>query len=788
MDQSLYPMKFIVGCLGSRSTWVLALAGLLAGPFAGQARDFRPDMLPNGNVFSCTTCHTTAFGGPRNAFGREVERRVRPGSRDAFWTPDLAALDSDGDGFTNGEELGDPEGDDTAIVGWKVTNPGSATSKPAVNRAPTVSITAPTEGATFTAPAISAVTAEASDPDGSVARVEFFSNGRLLGSVVQAPYSLMVDWALGGHAITAKATDNQGASTTSSVVTMSVNAPDAPAMGSARPADGNLEMTWTGGGGPFALQSKAGMTDPWCSVGAVMTNRSFTAPMPGAAGFYRVADLATLGPVPMTASLGGDFERPTPVTTPGRGSATFKVQGSTLSFDIEYSGLSGPATAAHIHGPAGLEEGASVLINLEPFHGGAFGTAGTFSGSVILTAEQKAAVLGGRTYVNVHTDQNRGGEIRGQILPVLMQAALNGANERPDPIASAGTATGLFLLTGDQLTFNVSYSGLSGPAINAHIHGPADAENSAGVLINLAPFNGGAFGAAGTLAGTVTLTPAQLVAVASGLTYVNIHTDAHRGGEIRGQILPCIAATPLSTTLSGAFERPDPIAGAGTGSGILAIDGDTLLFSLRYTGLSGPAIQAHIHGPSAASGSAGVLINLAPFNGGSFGTSGALAGRVNLTPEQRGHLLAGQTYVNVHTEANRGGEIRGQVIPALMTASLAGANERPDPVSSPGTGSGHFVVAVDRLWLNVTYRGLTGPATMAHVHGPADLTGAAGVLLNLGPFHGGPFGSSGSFAGSAALDAATTAALVDGLTYVNIHTEAHQPGEIRGQILRPASP
>jgi hypothetical protein len=114
---------------------------------------------------------------------------------------------------------------------------------------------------------------------------------------------------------------------------------------------------------------------------------------------------------------------------------------------------------------------------------------------------------------------------------------LSGGAERPTPVNTTATGSGKMTLVGNRLTFDVSYSGLSGTATAAHIHGAATAEQAAGVLIDLAPFNGGAFGASGRLAGSVTLTDQQASLVRDGLTYVNVHTAANPGGEIRGQIL-----------------------------------------------------------------------------------------------------------------------------------------------------------------------------------------------------------------------------------------------------------
>src|SRR5262249_5871016 len=97
----------------------------------------------------------------------------------------------------------------------------------AANKAPVVSLTAPSNGAAFTAGATLTLSASASDPHGSAAKVEFYRGGTtLLGTATTAPYTLT--WsnvAAGSYTLTAKATDNLGKSTTSSSVSITVTAP-----------------------------------------------------------------------------------------------------------------------------------------------------------------------------------------------------------------------------------------------------------------------------------------------------------------------------------------------------------------------------------------------------------------------------------------------------------------------------------------------------------------------------------------------------------------------------------
>jgi plastocyanin len=513
------------------------------------------------------------------------------------------------------------------------------------------------------------VTAEGAE----VVQVEFFSGETVLGLVPTSPYALLVNLSEGEHLLTAVAKDSDGVTTASDPVLVTVSRPDPAAFHSQVVLeDGVLALSGSGGVGPLILQQTPGLTPPDWETAAVLSDTSHSAHPAGAGGFFRVADAAHYEGIPFSIHLTGDAERPDPVITEATGSGLLRLEGNILTFNVRYEGLSGPATAAHIHGPATAAEAAGVLIDLAPFNGDGFGTEGTLSGRVLLTSEQKAWILGGQTYVNVHTQQNPPGEIRGQIAPVLHQVRLTGAKERPDPVDTAGSGFGTLLLVGNQLSFHVDYSGLTDSANAAHIHGPAGAEAAAGVLVGLADHAPGGFGSAGTLVGTVSLTPDQLAWLIDGQTYINIHTPNHPPGEIRGQIVPQILGTPLTAALSGDAERPDPVTTDAVGSGIFRLEGNLLTFNVRYQGLSGAATAAHIHGPASADTAAGVLIDLAPYNGGAFGSSGILSGTVALTEAQRTQVLNGLTYVNVHTQQHPGGEIRGQIVPVLHHIVLDG--------------------------------------------------------------------------------------------------------------------
>lgn len=141
--------------------------------------------------------------------------------------------------------------------------------------------------------------------------------------------------------------------------------------------------------------------------------------------------------------------------------------------------------------------------------------------------------------------------------------------------------------------------------------------------------------------------------------------------QMKSVLLVCLSLTALvasglsfaqvlnvGATLSGAAEVP-PNASAGLGQLQAEFDkaSRTLRYTLRYSGLSGPVKAGHFHGPAEAGKNAGVALGIN--NAGDSPVQGSAV----LTPEQAADLLAGKWYINLHTAANPGGELRGQVTP-----------------------------------------------------------------------------------------------------------------------------
>jgi hypothetical protein len=243
------------------------------------------------------------------------------------------------------------------------------------------------------------------------------------------------------------------------------------------------------------------------------------------------------------AALNTAQEVPTPTgdLAGARGAFTATVtrsgSGATMAWELSFSGLTGPAGAAHVHlAPRGQAGGVAV-----PLCGPCQSPA---SGNATIDAAVLDALQSGGAYVNVHTATNAPGEIRGQLaVTASARTALTARQEVPRPRGNANRARGLFTAvvtrsgTSGTMAWRLTFSRLTGRAVAAHIHIGRRGQ-AGGVAVPLCgPCQSGA-------RRTATLTAAALVALEAGRAYVNVHTPRNPAGEIRGQL----PAVPLRIT------------------------------------------------------------------------------------------------------------------------------------------------------------------------------------------------------------------------------------------------
>jgi hypothetical protein len=320
-----------------------------------------------------------------------------------------------------------------------------------------------------------------------------------------------------------------------------------------------------------------------------------------------------------------------PVATAALGAGEFIVDtdANTMTYTIRYGGLSSAESDAHIHGYADVGTPAGILHTLP---GGPLKT-----GVWNFTETDQPEILAGRTYVNVHSATFSGGEIRGQI--VHMVAVIDGAQE---PTASTSKGTGFFVIdtAANTLKYHIIYDSgaLLGAETVAHIHGFSLHGAGSGPVHTLPGAN--------PKIGTWTYTEDQEPGILNGRTYVNIHTSAHTGGEIRGQIVRCISF------LNAAQEVGTP-ASSGYGLAEISLDpaAETLGYHLTHYSLTSAETATHIHGFAPPGTNAGILQPLVAGNP-KVGAWDYGAGPSGLLEE---------TYINVHTSTNTTGEIRGQL-------------------------------------------------------------------------------------------------------------------------------
>ena len=379
----------------------------------------------------------------------------------------------------------------------------------------------------------------------------------------------------------------------------------------------------------------------------------------------------------------------------------------------------------------------------------------------------------------------------------VVTSALAGENEVP-AVATTGSGEATATLTGSTLVVEGTFEGLMSDLVEiagsaAHIHQAAAGANG-GVLFGLDVTSTDQ--RSGTLSGEFELSEAQRDAFLAGELYVNIHTEGNGSGELRAQLVddaPTFAAVErvFDGVLSGANEVPAVVSVAsGVTTGVLRADG-TVTVSGSFSGLEsalfdvGTVGSVHVHeGAAGENGGVAFMLDVAA---DAAMTSGRFGASTTFTADQIAALTMGGFYVNVHTQLEQAGEIRGQLFPTDVetTTALTGGAEVP-PVTTTATGEATATASGFTLSVVGSFTGLESDLEDVATFGPAHI-------------HVAPAGSNGGVAFALTVDSADLrsgtlaltdetmseeqrAAFVAGEFYVNIHTVGNGSGEIRGQF------
>ncbi len=323
---------------------------------------------------------------------------------------------------------------------------------------------------------------------------------------------------------------------------------------------------------------------------------------------------------------------------------------------------------------------------------------------------------------------------------------------------AVGTLTVKYDKNSNKMDYTITYSGLTPTAMHFH-------KGAVGVAGGVeqevkGPYSSG-------MTGMLTLTDAQETDLLANNWYLNVHSAASPGGEIRGQVVTENFVVFSNITLSGKEEVP---SNSSTATGVFnaLYDKTTKIVTYTVTVTGATASAMHLHkGNVGANGDVVVEIK---------GTSGATAA---LTAAQEADLLAGNLYFNAHTSAFAGGEVRGQVVTsdmAIFSNDATSANEVPATGSAAkGSFYGAYSKATKKLSYVFTYTGVT--PTAMHFH-----KAAAGVNGDVVSAIAGPYSSGMS--GNVTLTAVQETDLLSGLWYHNTHSTAFAGGEIRAQLIK----
>jgi len=300
--------------------------------------------------------------------------------------------------------------------------------------------------------------------------------------------------------------------------------------------------------------------------------------------------------------------------------------------------------------------------------------------------------------------------------PVTFATILRGDQVRPRNVVTGASGYGSVTLNPltKQLTGFIVTSGIAGNA--AHIYDGIFGTSGTIVL----SLEGGPV--VWTVPANTVLTDSQIVSLTSGSFYFNVHSDAFPDGEIRGQLNQQVRLA----SLKGSGEVP-PVTTSATGVGFLALDQSTRQFSgfVRVAGLSSAVRSASLHvGAAGTNGSA--IVSMSNNGNGIW----SVPPNTFLGTSQVANFNNDELYFNIHTEANPGGELRGQILKSRVrigTADLDGSKAVP-PVSAVGKG----IIALDSVTEQVS-GGLKGDSafgTTAHLlSGPAATAGAPVITL-----------------------------------------------------------
>lgn len=356
--------------------------------------------------------------------------------------------------------------------------------------------------------------------------------------------------------------------------------------------------------------------------------------------------------------------------------------------------------------------------------------------------------------------------------PVSFEVALSGDQEVPpvDTIASGSAELEIDLESGD-ISGTLQVTDMEATA--AHIH-DAHAGTNGPVIV---PLEQDAMDPTRfTVPANAALTTAQIDTLLAGGLYLNAHSDAYPGGEVRGQILP-EAFSLVFADLSGRQLVPPQDTGI-QGRAAVTLDASNAAMATVHLTLFGLGAATSVDLHEGYAGTTGPL--LAELMQSTTDPNHWFSAAVELDEAELEALLAGRLYLNVANAAFPDGLIRGQFLPAgivLLVDALSGRQEVP-PVDTAAEGVSALTLDLDSLEFQIHVNTSDfDDANAAHIHDAfAGTNGPVEVPLQQDAQDFAHWSASGE------LEAELLDKLLAGALYVNVHSPEHPGGEIRAQL------
>ena len=463
------------------------------------------------------------------------------------------------------------------------------------------------------------------------------------------------------------------------------------------------------------------------------------------------------------------------VTTDAIGVATvtFNDDYTTATINATVSNLSSGFAGVHIHEAQPGETG-DVIFNLSADY-----VKGRVQSIIDVTREDVANFMEGNYYINLHTENNPGGELRGNLNLEAAESFITelGGDQEVPSLESDGIGLAALHYTPNTnvLEINILTSNLTGPITGIHLHNGSLGENG-DVVENLSTSLDGNSVSVKIQAGD------YIDALRNEDIYINVHTEANPGGEVRGQLVGT-AGLVYDTWMTGGQEVPaNDAVSFGLAIGELESDLSGMNTAILVDKSSGDITGAHFH--NAALGSNGdVVLNLTEFITGSFIlTDDVLA----VDDAFVSSFLSGDLYLNVHTEMYPAGEVRGQVYRIARDGYAYDLcqDQQVDDVTDAGDASGSGMFAFNRDFdeahMMVVANELSSEFQGSHIHNGAPEV-AGPVVFNLTD----RWNDNGTFFYITDEFTSDLANLIQsGNAYVNVHTTNNPGGEVRGQIVK----